>query len=60
MGRTARIHSALPGGALISRDAAGLVQNYWMAAVVGATASLLAIVLGRGLNLKSALAVAKQ
>jgi predicted MFS family arabinose efflux permease len=47
--------AALTGGALISRDAVGLVQNYWMAAVVGATASLLAIVLGSRLNLNPAM-----
>lgn len=43
--------AALLGGHLISRDAAGLVQNYWIAAVVGASASLLAIVVARRLDL---------
>lgn len=36
--------ASLVGGVLISRDAQGLVQNYWMAAVVGIVASLLSIV----------------
>ncbi|MCW8206268.1 MFS transporter [Verminephrobacter aporrectodeae subsp. tuberculatae] len=36
------------GGLLISRDAQGLVQNYWLAALVGVAASLLsALVVGR-------------
>jgi predicted MFS family arabinose efflux permease len=35
--------AAFVGGLIISRDAQGLVQNYWMAAVVGAAASLLAL-----------------
>ena len=43
--------AALVGGHLISRDAAGLVQNYWMAAAVGACASVVAIFLAKGLNL---------
>ena len=48
--------AALAGGAIISRDAAGLVQNYWMAAVLGGTASILAIAMGSRLNLQPALA----
>jgi predicted MFS family arabinose efflux permease len=32
------------GGLLISRDAQGLVQNYWMSAAVGIVASGLSIV----------------
>ena len=35
--------AAFTGGHIISRDANNLVQNYWMAAVVGATASLAAV-----------------
>ncbi len=36
------------GGVLISRDAQGLVQNYWVAALVGISASLLSmLVVGR-------------
>ena len=36
------------GGVLISRDAQGLVQNYWVAALVGIGASLLSmLVVGR-------------
>jgi predicted MFS family arabinose efflux permease len=46
--------AALTGGHLISRDASGLVQHYWMAAIVGATASLLAIGVARKLNLHAA------
>lgn len=36
--------ASLVGGVLISRDAQGLVQGYWMAAVVGIVASVLSIV----------------
>lgn len=43
--------AALVGGHVISRDAQGLVQHYWVAAVLGATASLMAIGVGRRLNL---------
>ncbi len=43
--------AALVGGHLISRDVNGLVQNYWMAAVVGSLASLMAIYLAKKLNL---------
>ena len=43
--------AALVGGHLISRDAQGLVQHYWMAAVVGGSASLTAIWVARKLNL---------
>lgn len=40
--------ASLVGGVLISRDAQGLVQGYWMAAVVGTVASVLSImVVGR-------------
>ena len=40
--------ASLVGGVLISRDAQGLVQGYWMAAVVGIVASVLSImVVGR-------------
>jgi predicted MFS family arabinose efflux permease len=35
--------AAFAGGLIIRRDAQGLVQNYWQAAVLGAGASLLAI-----------------
>ena len=35
--------AAFTGGHIISRDANNLVQHYWMAAVLGATASLAAI-----------------
>jgi predicted MFS family arabinose efflux permease len=37
--------AAYVGGSLISRDAHGMMQHYWMAALVGATASLTAMVL---------------
>ena len=43
--------AALVGGALISRDAQGLVQHYWVAALVGGVASLLSVVLVRRLDL---------
>jgi predicted MFS family arabinose efflux permease len=43
--------AALVGGYIISRDAAGMVQNYGVAAVVGGTASLLTIVVGARLQL---------
>ena len=48
--------AALVGGQLISRDANGLVQNYWMAALIGATASLLSVVVAKGLDLHKAAA----
>jgi predicted MFS family arabinose efflux permease len=43
--------AALVGGHLISRDANGLVHNYWMAALVGTCASVAAIFLAKGLDL---------
>jgi predicted MFS family arabinose efflux permease len=43
--------AALVGGHIISRDSAGLVQNYGLAAVVGGAASLLTIVVGSHLKL---------
>jgi predicted MFS family arabinose efflux permease len=51
--------AALVGGHLISRDAQGLVQHYWMAAVVGACASALAVGVAKGLNLHAATTPAK-
>ena len=45
--------AALIGGSLISRDAQGLLQNYWMAAVVGGCASLLAVFVATRLQLHS-------
>lgn len=42
------------GGLLISRDAQGLVQGYWMSAVVGIVASLLSIVVVGRLRLHGA------
>ncbi|MDH4449152.1 MAG: MFS transporter [Rhodoferax sp.] len=44
--------AALVGGALISRDAAGLVQNYWASAVIGAIASVLAVVVAGRLDMR--------
>ena len=44
--------AALVGGHIISRDAQGLVQNYWMAGVLGAIVSLTTIQVARGLNLR--------
>ena len=43
--------AALVGGYIISRDAAGMVQNYGVAALVGGVASLLTIVVGARLQL---------
>jgi predicted MFS family arabinose efflux permease len=42
--------AALAGGHIISRDAQGLVQNYWMAAVLGGSASVLTILVGKRLD----------
>jgi predicted MFS family arabinose efflux permease len=47
--------AAYVGGSLISRDAAGQLQNYWMGAVVGAAASLAAIWLVGQLDLHNSL-----
>ncbi len=46
--------AAFVGGLIISRDANGLVQNYWMAAAVGACSSLLAVWLAGKLTLHGA------
>lgn len=46
--------AAFVGGLLISRDAQGMVQDYWMSALLGAFASLMAIVLARRLHLHGA------
>lgn len=46
--------ASLAGGVLIQRDAQGLVQNYWMAAVLGIVASLLAWRVVGGLTLHGA------
>jgi len=46
--------AALVGGHIISRNAAGLVQYYWGAALIGAVASLLAVWVGGRLNLHQA------
>lgn len=43
--------AALVGGYIISRDTAGMVQNYGVAALVGGIASLLTIVVGTRLKL---------
>ena len=48
--------AALLGGHLISRDADGMVQGYWVAALVGAGASLLAAWLAGRLSLHGATA----
>lgn len=50
--------AALVGGYIISRDAAGMVQNYGVAALVGGVASLLTIVVGAGLRLHQTMAPA--
>jgi len=41
------------GGLIISRDALGLVQHYWVSGLVGASASLAAIVLARRVRVHS-------
>jgi predicted MFS family arabinose efflux permease len=46
--------AAFLGGLIISRDAQGLVQNYWMAAVLGTVATALAVVLAGRLTLHGA------
>ncbi|MEY4882255.1 MAG: hypothetical protein RIS34_109 [Pseudomonadota bacterium] len=46
--------AALVGGALISRNGQGELQNYWMSAVVGGCASLLAVVVATQLRLQGA------
>jgi predicted MFS family arabinose efflux permease len=43
--------AALVGGSLIGRDAHGLVQNYWLAALVGAFASVVSVFVAKGINL---------
>ena len=43
--------AAFIGGRLISRDAQGLVQGYWVAALLGASASLAAIWLAGRLSM---------
>ncbi len=42
------------GGLIISRDAAGLVQHYWVSGLLGAGASLAAIVMARRLRVHGA------
>ena len=43
--------AALVGGSLIGRDVNGLVQNYWLAALVGAFASVLSVFVAKSINL---------
>jgi predicted MFS family arabinose efflux permease len=43
--------AAFIGGLIISRDAQNLVQNYWMAALLGSVASLATVFLARKLKL---------
>ena len=43
--------AAFVGGQLISRDANHLVQNYWMAGLVGTCASLAAVALAGRLDM---------
>ncbi|MBT9514831.1 MAG: MFS transporter [Acidovorax sp.] len=51
--------ASLVGGVLISRDAQGLVQNYWMAALVGITASGLSMLVVGRLHLHGAAPAAR-
>ncbi len=46
--------AAFLGGSIISRDAQGLVQNYWIAALVGCAASALAMLMAGRLMLHGA------
>ncbi|WP_332775369.1 MFS transporter [Polaromonas sp.] len=46
--------AAFVGGSIIGRDSQGLVQHYWVAALLGALASLLTIVVARRLTLHGA------
>jgi predicted MFS family arabinose efflux permease len=45
--------ASLVGGLIISRDAAGQVQHYWLSGLLGATASLAAIALARRVQVHS-------
>jgi predicted MFS family arabinose efflux permease len=49
--------AALIGGALISRDANNHVQNYWVAGVVAALASVMAILVARTIKVHGARAI---
>ena len=44
--------AALTGGVIIHRDAYGLVEHYWMAALAGGTASLFSIWVARRLKMR--------
>ena len=46
--------AAFVGGLIIQRDAQGMVQNYWMAAVVGGCASLASLWMAGKLTLHGA------
>ena len=46
--------AAFVGGLIISRDAQGLVQGYWIAAMVGVAASLATVWLAPRLHLHGA------
>lgn len=46
--------ASLAGGLIIARDAAGRVENYWMAGLIGVVASLASIAVARGLRLHGA------
>jgi predicted MFS family arabinose efflux permease len=48
--------AALVGGHIIGRDAQGLVQNYWVAGLLGATVSLVTIFVARRLDMHQAAA----
>jgi predicted MFS family arabinose efflux permease len=51
--------AALLGGHIIGRDAQGLVQNYWVAGVLGASVSLVTILVARRLDMHRAVVPAK-
>ena len=48
------------GGLIIGRDASGLVTHYWVSALVGAVASVLAVLLVRHVRVHAAAGVQRQ
>jgi predicted MFS family arabinose efflux permease len=45
--------AAFAGGAVLVRDSGGLVQNYWMAALLGGVASVLSMWMAGKLKLRA-------
>ena len=48
------------GGLIIGRDASGLVTHYWVSALVGAVASVLAVALVRRVQVHATAGVQRQ